>query len=175
MKIRTGGPDDAPALLALLDGAVAWLVSRGRTGQWGTEPWSTRPAAVERIGRYTTDYLVRVAESADGQPVGVCVLAEEPPSYATPVAERELYVRLLVTDRSRSGSGIGAALIEDARAETRRRGISLLRVDCFGGDDRRLVGRYEALGFTATDAFTVDQPNGGGPWPGQILEQRLTL
>jgi hypothetical protein len=41
----------------------------------------------------------------------------------------------------------------------------------YAGDDRRLVGRYRALGFTETDAFGVEQP--GGPWPGQILEIRI--
>ncbi|MGA5703413.1 GNAT family N-acetyltransferase [Peterkaempfera bronchialis] len=172
MKIRTSGPDDAAVILSLLDGAVAWLASRGRTGQWGSDPWSTRPAAADRIQGYARDHLVRIAE-VDGRPAGVCVLAEEPPEYAPPVRERELYVRLLVTDRALSGSGVGAALIEDARAETRRRGITLLRVDCYGGDDRKLVRQYEALGFTATDPFTVAMPD-REPWPGQILEQRLS-
>ncbi|MCD0482122.1 GNAT family N-acetyltransferase [Streptacidiphilus sp. ASG 303] len=171
MKIRTGGPDDAPALLALLDDAVAWLVSLGRTGQWGTEPWSARPAAADRVRRYARDHLVRVAETGDGRPAGVCVLAEEPPEYAPPVAGRELYVRLLVTDRALSGSGVGRALVEDAAAEARRRGIALLRVDCYDGDDHRLVRQYEALGFTAADGFTVEVP-GREPWPGRILERR---
>ncbi|MEV4613805.1 GNAT family N-acetyltransferase [Kitasatospora sp. NPDC049258] len=171
MNIRTGGPADAPATLALLDAAVAWLVSLGRTGQWGDRPWTSNPKAVERTERYARDYLLRVAEDADGRPVGVCVLAEEKPEYATAVDEPELYVRLLVTDRERKGSGVGAALIADAVEETRRRGFGLLRVDCYAGDDRRLVGQYERLGFTPTDAFEVDQPS--GPWPGRILEIRV--
>jgi hypothetical protein len=33
IAITAGGPDDAPALLALFDDAVAWLVARGQTGQ----------------------------------------------------------------------------------------------------------------------------------------------
>ncbi|MFD9130169.1 GNAT family N-acetyltransferase [Kitasatospora sp. NPDC059571] len=171
MKIRTGGPEDAADTLALLDAAVAWLAARGRTGQWGEQPWTARPAAVERIGRYTAEYLVRAAEDGQGRTVGICVLAETAPDYATPAAERELYLRLLVTDRARSGRGIGAALVADAVAETRRRGIGLLRVDCYAGDDRALVAQYERLGFTPTDAFTVDLP--AGPWPGQILAIRV--
>ncbi len=171
MKIRTGGPADAADIIALLDTAIAWLAAQGRTGQWGSRPWSVRPAAVQRVHDYARDHLVRIAEDAEGGTVGACVLAEVPPAYATPVAERELYVRNLVTDRARSGSGIGAALIADAVAEARRRGIGLLRVDCYAGDDRRLVGRYRELGFTETDAFEVEQPD--GPWPGQILEIRI--
>jgi GNAT superfamily N-acetyltransferase len=87
------------------------------------------------------------------------------------VDERELYVRNLVTDRTHKGSGIGAALIADALDEARRRGIGLLRVDCYGGADRKLVGQYRALGFTETEAFEVEQPN--GVWVGQVLEIRL--
>ncbi|GHH75833.1 GCN5 family N-acetyltransferase [Kitasatospora indigofera] len=171
MKIRTGGPEDAAAIIDLLDSAIAWLTALGRTGQWGDRPWSARPAAVQRIHEYTRDHLVRIAEDAEGRTVGACVLADVPPGYATPVTEPELYVRNLVTDRARSGSGIGAALIADALEEARRRGIGLLRVDCYAGDDRRLVGQYRALGFTETEAFEVEQP--AGPWPGQILEIRL--
>ncbi|MFJ1703522.1 GNAT family N-acetyltransferase [Kitasatospora sp. NPDC088346] len=171
MRIRTGGPADAPATLALLDAAVAWLVSLGRTGQWGDRPWTSHRKAVERTERYARDYLLRVAEDADGRALGVCVLAEEAPEYATPVDRPELYVRLLVTDRAHRGSGIGAALVADAVEETRRRGLGLLRVDCYAGDDRRLVAQYEKLGFTPTESFEVDQS--GTPWPGQLLEIRL--
>lgn len=85
--------------------------------------------------------------------------------------EPELFVRILVTDRSRKGSGIGAALIADAVEETRRRGLGLLRVDCYAGADRRLVGQYRALGFTETESFEVEQPD--GVWPGQVLAIRL--
>ncbi|GAA0684550.1 hypothetical protein GCM10010193_43010 [Kitasatospora atroaurantiaca] len=171
MKIRTGGPTDAADILRLLDDAVAWLAALGRTGQWGDQPWTSRPAAVDRIHTYARDFLVRIAEDDDGTTVGACVLAEKGPASATPAGEPELYIRYLVTDRSRTGSGIGAALIADAVEETRRRGVGLLRVDCYAGDDQRLVGQYRRLGFTATDTFEVEQPN--GTWPGQILEIRV--
>lgn len=171
MRIRTGGPQDAADIIALLDSAIAWLTARGRTGQWGDQPWSSRPAAVRRVHDYTDAYLVRIAEDADGRTIGSCVLSETPAPYAAPVDERELYIRSLVTDRARSGTGVGAALVADAREEAHRRGIGLLRVDCYAGDDRALVGRYRALGFTETQAFEVEQP--GGRWPGQVLEIRL--
>ncbi|MFF8592380.1 GNAT family N-acetyltransferase [Streptomyces sp. NPDC015220] len=172
MKIRTGGPEDAADILVLLDSAVAWLAARGRTGQWGDQPWSTRPAAADRIRGYTRDHLVRIAHDEDGRTIGATILAEEPPAYVAAVDERELYVRSLVTDRARSGSGIGAALIADALDETRRRGIGLLRVDCYAGDDRRLVEQYRRLGFTPTGTFEVERP-GQAAWPGQILQIRL--
>lgn len=169
MKIRTGGPEDIADTLALLDAAMVWLVERGRTGQWGSDSWSGRPARVEHVQEYARDLLMRVAVDEDARTVGICVLAEVPPAYAPPVDQSELYVRLLVTDRARKGSGIGAALIADARAEAEGRGIGLLRVDCYGGDDRALVKQYEALGFTPTAAFEVPRPD-DSPWPGQVLE-----
>ncbi|GAB2709685.1 GNAT family N-acetyltransferase [Kitasatospora kifunensis] len=172
MKIRTGSSDDVPAMLALADTAVAWLTAQGRTGQWGSEPWSARPAEGERMHRYARDYLVRIAEDADGQVVGVCVLAEELSDYVVPADIPDLYVRFLLTDRSRSGSGIGAALIRDAREEAVRRGLKLLRVDCFRSEDRALVRQYQALGFTESLAFDIPRPD-GSVWPGQILEIRL--
>ncbi|CAM5428544.1 GNAT family N-acetyltransferase [Kitasatospora aureofaciens] len=172
MKIRTGGLADIPDILSMLDGAIAWLAAQGRTGQWGDQPFSTNPARVEHIEQYAAEpFLIRLAVDDEGRTVGCCVLAEEPGKYIPLVDERELYVRHLVTDRSRKGSGIGAALIADAVEEARRRGIGLLRVDCYAGADRKLVGQYRALGFTETVGFEVEQPT--GTWPGQVLEIRL--
>jgi GNAT superfamily N-acetyltransferase len=127
---------------------------------------------VTHVTKYATDYLMRVAQDEDGRLVGVCVLAEELSEHIPPADVPELYIRFLATDRSRKNTGIGAALIADARTETARRGFPLLRVDCYGGDDRRLVAAYRALGFTETQAFVVERPD-HAPWPGQILEIRL--
>ncbi|MFI8084234.1 GNAT family N-acetyltransferase [Kitasatospora sp. NPDC086009] len=172
MKIRTGGRADTADILALLDGAVAWLAARGRADQWGDRPWSSVPALIDRIDGYTAEpFLIRLATDDEGRTIGCCVLSEQASAYATAVDERELYVRNLVTDRSLKGSGIGAALIADALDEARRRGIGLLRVDCFASEDRRLVEQYRALGFTETEAFESEYK--GRSWRGQILEIRL--
>jgi len=61
--------------------------------------------------------------------------------------------------------------LDHARRLARSAGVSLLRVDCYRGPDVALVRYYESHGFVATDEFTVDLPR--GPWPGQVLEQRL--
>ena len=57
--------------------------------------------------------------------------------------------------------------LERASAEAAEQGIALVRVDCYAGDDGRLVKYYESQGFTRTETFRV------GEWPGQILETRL--
>lgn len=169
MRIRAGGAGDDVVALGLLDGAVAWLVARGRTGQWGEVPMTGQQRWHERARDWVASGGMHMAE-IDGEPVGALVVGTAN-SYVPAAVEPELYVNLLVTDRARQGHGIGTALLDRAREIARERGVTLLRVDCYGGDDRALVRWYESQGFVATDPFTVDQPS--GPWPGQLLEQRL--
>ncbi|MCC3776698.1 GNAT family N-acetyltransferase [Streptomyces sp. UNOB3_S3] len=166
LRIREGGEDDIPAILAMLDGAVEWLVSLGRTGQWGTEPWSAQPKAVAKVMEIVRVGAPWIAE-VDGVPAGTLTLAPRPTSYVAPAGEPEVYVHLLVTDRRFAGRGVGAALLAHAAEETRRRGVALLRVDCYAGDDGRLVAYYAGQGFTPTEAFTVEE------WPGQVLARRV--
>lgn len=138
MEIRRGGAADAPIMLAMLDGAVAWLAARGRTGQWGDRPWSDDPRRVERITEIARGDEIWVAE-VRGRPAGVMALSPEPMHYVAPADEPELYIKLLVTDRAFAGRGVGRALIGKAADEARARGVGLLRVDCYGGGDGRLV------------------------------------
>ncbi|MFF6980198.1 GNAT family N-acetyltransferase [Streptomyces sp. NPDC008343] len=168
--IREGGRADLDAVLAMLDSAVAWLDAQGRTGQWGSVPFSSDDARRKQIAEFLEHHAVRIAELA-GRPVGVCTLAEEPPHYVDPASERELYMHLLVTDRELRGRGVGALLCADALAQAAGRGIGLLRVDCYAGDDGALVRQYERLGFTGVGRFTVER-EGLTPWPGQVLERR---
>ncbi|MGW5400460.1 GNAT family N-acetyltransferase [Streptomyces sp. NPDC003952] len=169
IRIRPGGPADVPAVLAMLDGAVAWMNARGNTEQWGTVPYSQIPGGVERVQGYTTENSPFLAE-VDGVPVGALVLDTGPspkmPMIA-PAGEPELYVRLLVTDRRYAGRGIGSALLGRAVEETRRAGVELLRVDCWAGGTGELVAYYERNGFTRTAPFL------SGTWPGQVLARRV--
>lgn len=166
MRMRKGGPDDAPVMMAMLDGAVAWLAANGRTGQWGSEPWSDDPRRVERIAAIARDDEIWVAE-VGGRPAGVMAVSSVPPSYVDPIEEPELYITLLVTDRALAGHGVGGALIAKAKEEARGKGVDLLRVDCYGGGDGRLVEYYRRHGFDVVRAFSV------GDWPGRLLSQRV--
>jgi GNAT superfamily N-acetyltransferase len=165
VKIRVGDAGDVPAVLAMYDSAVAWLAERGRTGQWGSRPFSADPARVELVTSHAGSGGMRIAE-VDGRPAG-CVVIGPPMSYIAPAAETELYVQALVIDRAYAGHGVGAALLRRARQEAVDLGVSLLRVDCYAGGDGHLVKYYEAQGFTRTEPFMV------GDWPGQLLEIRL--
>ena len=112
-------------------------------------------------------WLAQVGE----QPVGALVVGSAY-DYVPPATEPELYVNLLVTDRAYTGAGIGGRLLAHAADLARHRGVHLLRVDCYAGDDGALVRWYERQGFTRTTRFTVDRP-GHPPWPGQLLTRRL--
>ncbi|GIH14475.1 GNAT family N-acetyltransferase [Rugosimonospora africana] len=169
IDIRPGGEDDVPRVLALLDGATRWLVARGRTGQWGTEPHSTNPRRIAQVTGMAHGGGLYLAWSGTA-PVGALAVGQAP-DWIPPADEPEVYVNLLVTDRSYEGRGIGGRLLGYARQLAEQRNVGLVRVDCYGGDDRALVRYYESQGFTATDSFTVPQPS--GPWPGQVLARRV--
>ncbi|MEW2464536.1 GNAT family N-acetyltransferase [Streptomyces sp. NPDC046994] len=168
MLIRKGTTDDIHVILGLLDGAVAWLVAQGRTRQWGTRPWSELPRGEETVRTYVTGGEPWIAE-IDGVPAGTLTLTDGPGAYLAPADEPERYVHLLAADHRFSGRGVGSALLAHAAEEARRAGVGLLRVDCYAGDDGKLVGYYERNGFTRTETFTV----GEDQWPGQVLAQRV--
>ena len=165
MRIRAGAAADVPTVLALMDEAVAWMVARGQTGQWGTEPISGRLSFVERVEAWQRAGGLRIAENGAGAPVGALVVGEAQP-YVRQVAEPELYVILLVTSRRHAGQGVGSELVRRAIAEARDGGVGLLRVDCWAGAPR-LVAWYEEQGFAPVERFHV------GAWEGQLLELRL--
>jgi GNAT superfamily N-acetyltransferase len=163
--VRQGEPADIPAVTALYDGAVAWLVELGNTGQWGSEPLSANPRRVTQYQTWVAERLLWVAER-DGLVVGSIALGHHKP-YVDAVAEPELYVESLVTDRSLKGHGIGHALLDHARSLARERGLALLRLDCWAGGGGALVRYYEREGFVVTEPFVV------GDWHGRILQQRV--
>ena len=164
MTIRPGGPGDAKAVLDLFDEAVAWLVARGQTGRWGTEPFSAFERRIERVREWAGGEGLRIAEIS-GVPVGALVLGSRPP-WVEPAASPELYVEALVTSRSHAGQDIGAALIRRAVEETRAAGLTLLRVDCWAGAPP-LVAWYERQGFRRSGRFDVRG------WIGQVFTMRL--
>jgi GNAT superfamily N-acetyltransferase len=164
--IRSGDSGDTDTLLGFFDEAVEWLVARGSSKQWGTEPWSQVPKRVERVKGMAADPGLRIAV-VDGEAAGALIVSEEHDPHVPAVDERELYIRLLITSRRFTGRRVGGRLLEYALDEARRRGIGLVRVDCWAGGDGELQRYYESHGFRPTVRFTVDA------WVGQVLEQRV--
>jgi GNAT superfamily N-acetyltransferase len=160
LTIRPGGEADGPAVVALFDDAVAWLVERGQTGQWGATPFSERPGVRERVHDFRVGGGLHVAE-LDGQPVGVLVVGPAP-VYAPPAPVPELYIILLISSRRLPGRGIGPALVNRAIELGYQRGAEVLRVDCWAHAPG-LVRWYEKHGFSRSSRFEL---NG---WQGQIF------
>lgn len=150
----------------MMDEAVSWLAANGRSGQWGTEPFSQIPRRVASINEMVLLNTLWIAED-DGVPAGAMVTSPRPLPHVAPADEPELYIALLVTGRAFAGRGIGSALLAHARAEAREVGVGLVRVDCYAGSDGELVAYYVRNGFTPVSAFTV------GEWPGQLLSLRV--
>ncbi|HEU4423041.1 MAG TPA: GNAT family N-acetyltransferase [Pilimelia sp.] len=165
VTIRPGGSADVPAVLAMLDLASDWLVAQGRTGQWGTQRQSTNPRRQAQGTIWGESGGLHLA-MLGGVPVGALVVGLQV-DFAPPPPEPDLYVNLLVTDRRYAGRGIGARLLDHARSLARAAGIGLVRLDCYAGDDRKLVRYYESQGFVATAPLML------GDWPGQLMEQKL--
>ena len=163
--IRCGVEPDAAALLSMWDRAIVWLVARGQTMQWGTEPVSERPGARDRAHDWATGSGLRVAE-IDGQAVGMSVIGGPHPSHVPAIAARETYLQFLISDRDHAGKGIGEELVRRAIADARAAGSEILRVDCWAGAPS-LVAWYERQRFVRTDTFTVDLRGG---WHGQVFE-----
>ncbi len=163
--IRPGASKDAAALLDLFDDAVAWLVGRGQTGQWGSEPFSARTTNVARAQDWAESGGLLFAEDDHGKRVGAIVLGDAHDYVPAPTCP-ELYVQVLLTAPAWRGMGVGAQLVGYAADIARRRGAQQLRVDCWDGVPE-LPEAYQRLGFTRVGSLDV---NG---WPGAILAQAL--
>ncbi len=154
MNFRRGSQDDTDAVLALFDANIVWLVERGRSAQWGTEPFSENPKLVEFAREMLASGVVTIAE-IDGEVVGASVVTDHPMPYVPAIDEPERYLKLLIASPAYRGQKIGHQLIELARELTVSDGIDLLRVDCWSGGDRRLVAYYESEGFIPTEEIEV--------------------
>jgi GNAT superfamily N-acetyltransferase len=168
MHIREGGPQDIGAVLALGDEAVRWMNARGNTTQWGTTPWTGNAKREALVRTRARGGGMRIMQTDEGEAVGVLVATGEHAQYVPAPGEPELYINLLLTSRRHRGHGIGAALIEHAKAMASDRGVDLIRVDCWAGEEGNLVRVYEKYGFRRIQPFLV------GEWPGMLLGMRLS-
>ncbi len=164
LTIRAGGDADGQAVVNLFDEAVAWLVDRGQTGQWGATPFAERPGLRERVHGFRIGGGLYIAER-DEVPVGVLVVGPAP-AYAPPAPVPELYIILLLSSRQCAGQGIGSLLVSKAIELGYERGAEVLRVDCWAHAPG-LVRWYEKQGFIRSSRFEL---NG---WQGQIFTMQL--
>jgi ribosomal protein S18 acetylase RimI-like enzyme len=162
--IRPARTEDEAPLLQMFDEAVAWLVERGQSEQWGSEPWSQAEKGRCAVRSFVEGGGLYMLE-LDGALVGALEVGQHP-EYVQALDVPELYIRLVITSRRFSGKKIGDRLIDEALDIARRQGAAVVRVDCWAGA-ASLVAWYESQGFTRSGTFTIDG------WRGQVLARSL--
>ncbi|MCM2377542.1 MULTISPECIES: GNAT family N-acetyltransferase [Pseudomonas fluorescens group] len=166
VMIRRASVADASAVLQVFDEVIAWFVSMGNHGQWGTEPWSASPRRVAQVTDACAMPGAWVVEARGGQILAALVLGE-PMAYVPAATEPEVYVRLLIAARDQRVRGIGRRLMAFADDRARAAGVRRLRVDCYGGGTGDLVRFYESCGYERISTFDLEG------WPGQLLGRSL--
>jgi hypothetical protein len=163
LALRPAEPADLGALLALVDDVIAWLVARGRSGQWGARPLSEDDGFRERTANAVEAGLVTVAVR-NGAVIGAMVLDRTVPAYVPSgfVPRGALYVHTLVSARNEAGAGAGRLLLGHVRELAAGDPVAL---DHWSGSPE-LAALYENAGFVAVATFTLDQR--GEPWPGTL-------
>jgi ribosomal protein S18 acetylase RimI-like enzyme len=158
--IRPARAGDEGPLLGMFDEAVAWLVERGQSEQWGSEPWSQAEKGRRAVRSLVQHGGLQMLER-DGMVIGALEVGERF-EHAKALDVPELYIRLVLTSRRFSGNKLGDLLIEEALNLARRQGAAVVRVDCWAGAPS-LVAWYESQGFTRSGTFTIDG------WNGQVM------
>jgi ribosomal protein S18 acetylase RimI-like enzyme len=153
-----------------MDDRTEWLVSQGRTKQWGTERQSDKPHRIEgatKMAKSGGTWVAVEQGPSSEQVLGVLVVGNAA-SYVSPPTEPELYINYLITDPKKGGGrGLGSMLVGKAKVLAKEKGVRVLRLDCYAGGDGKLVRWYESQGFQKQEAFETKG------WHGQVLTMWL--
>ncbi|WP_446214601.1 GNAT family N-acetyltransferase [Micromonospora sp. IBSANI012] len=164
-RMRPAGQADLDALLAILNGAVKWL-QRQDLDQWGGHPWHA-----EELRPSIDAGTLHLAETTSGIPVATMNLDEQPDKdFWRPADDpgAALYLRHLAVERTRSGHGIGAWMMDQATGHARHARKTWLRLDAWR-TNTRLHGYYRQHGFQ--HVRTVDVPGRGS---GALFQRSTT-
>ncbi len=137
VTLRPAEPDELDAVFDILQDAAAWLVSRG------IDQWPSPIPEVERLplARHIAEgdlYLARLQPV--GRAVGTLYFRWIDPELWHDEKGEAGYVHSLAIHRSVRGFGMGAAILEWAKAHIRERGKKYLRLDCVA--DNPALNRY---------------------------------
>ena len=142
---------DVAVIRALYDDAITFQKRAGLPA------WSqVDPAVIDRDIRGQHQYALTV----DGTVAGIFSLCPDA------VLDRELwrgrdpqaarYINRIIVRRSHAGQGLFGPMLAWCRAEARRLGVRLLRMDTWA-DNPALVAYYQRHGFTCLGAVTTSQ------------------
>jgi GNAT superfamily N-acetyltransferase len=159
IRLRPATSDDVPALLALMDTVLEWLVARGRPAQWGTTPFSRIPGFPDRLSGWVASGVVTVAER-DGRLVGAMAAAPMVPPRVPSglVPGGSMFVHTVLSDRGPAGRGVGTALLAEAERLARGQGAPALALDHWAGSPE-LAQLYDQHGYVQVGEY-LDNRNG---------------
>lgn len=160
IRPATIAASDDELLVDFQDSQISWLSAVGSGGQWGTKSVrEANPTACERTrswverseqnAQWSSGDWCRafVAEAGSGIPVAGMVLDSRAPAYVHAVLPTQdendpfVYLAYLMSNRhaGEERKGAAAALLASAKDQVRRAGLTRLCVDCWRGNDRKLV------------------------------------
>ena len=157
MKIRQATANDLSTILRWRQEAAAWLRTRG-SDQWNDSGLS-RNAFVDRVKTSIESGETWIAEDDDGTPLGTIAVdsISDPGLWTDDELATAFVVHRMITDRSATGRGVGAKLLEHAECLARRAGRKMLILDAWN-TNRDLHAYYQSQGFrhvrTVTDHHT---------------------
>lgn len=150
---------DHELLVDFQESQISWLCTVGSGEQWGTKSIrEANPAASERTRTWVekserdtqwgSDWCrAFVAEASNGVPVAGLVLDSKAPAYVRSVLSEQdesdpfVYLAYLISNRhaGEERKGAASALIEFAKDQVRSIGLKRICLDCWRGNDRKLV------------------------------------
>lgn len=159
VNLQLATVDDVPALLALMDSVLEWLVERGRPQQWGTVPFSRVPGFPERVNDWVSKGVVTLAER-DNKCVGaLAAAAVVPPRIPNGlVPDGSVFVYMVLSDRGPAGRGVGPALLDEAERLARAQDAPALALDHWVGSPE-LDRVYGGAGYVAVGE-AIDESGG---------------
>lgn len=143
--------DDGWFVIHAFDSALPYLASIGSEAQWGTQPFSEKPALVATILGFIRDpsppwKRMVIAETHDGTRVAAMGLSDEMPGYVKDIdiknrADDFVYLNYLIIHRNTGADakGSGAELIKEAIQECKRQGKKRILSDCWRGNGDGLM------------------------------------
>jgi protein-tyrosine phosphatase len=137
--VRRAGRGDAATVAGIMTRAASWLNDNEKWNDW---PVPCPVALVEERMAASEVYVARES----GVAVGTFALRWEDERYWGDRPPDAGYVHQLAILPSRSGAGLGRALLEWAGSEIRRRGRGSLRLDC-PATNAGLCAYYERNAF----------------------------
>lgn len=165
VTLRPAVAADLDPVLTLVDDVIAWLVARGRSGQWGSAPLAAHPALrADTAGRIAAG-AVTVALRG-GVLVGTVTLDGRHPAYLPVglVPADALFVHTLVSARTPAARGAGRLLLDSCLARAAAAGVPLA-LDHWAGSPE-LAAFYERAGLQAVGTVVLARRD--GPWTGTV-------